>query len=53
MIFLKILLVLVALALITIGLLSLSIWIHVNKKGTKIWNFVNKHIIANEDDYKK
>jgi hypothetical protein len=30
-----------------------SLWIHKNKRGSKIWNFVNKHIITDEDEYLK
>jgi hypothetical protein len=36
-----------------VGILALSIWIHNNKRGSKIWNFVNQHIIADEDEYLK
>jgi hypothetical protein len=53
MILLKILLVLVITALILFGIVAMSIWIHINKRGTKIWDFVNKHIIAGEDEYLK
>lgn len=30
-----------------------SIYVHKNMKGTKIYHFVNNHIIADEDDYIK
>ena len=30
-----------------------SLYVHKNMKGTKIYQFVNKHIIADEDDYIK
>ena len=53
MILLKILLVLVGVSVFLFGILTVSIWIHINKRGTKIWNFVNKHIIADEDEYLK
>ena len=53
MILLKILLVLFITALVLFGIVSMSIWIHINKRGTKIWHFVNKHIITDEDEYLK
>ena len=53
MILLKILLVLVGVSVFLFGILTVSICIHINKRGTKIWNFVNKHIIADEDEYLK
>lgn len=53
MILLKILLVLVITVLVLFGIVSMSIWIHINKRGTKIWHFVNKHIITDEDEYLK
>jgi uncharacterized membrane protein YhaH (DUF805 family) len=34
-------------------IILVSIYIHNNMKDTKICNFVNKHIIANEDDFIK
>jgi hypothetical protein len=40
MILLKILLVLVGVSVFLFGILAMSIWIHINKRGTKIWNFV-------------
>lgn len=39
------------LTLIFITTLILSIYIHNNFKGTRVWKFINKYIIANEDDY--
>lgn len=33
--------------------LVVSLWIQKNKRGSKIWNFVNKHIITDEDEYLK
>jgi len=53
MILLKILLVLVGVSVFLFGILAVSIWIHISKRGTKIWNFVNKHIITDEDEYLK
>jgi hypothetical protein len=53
MILLKILLVLASISVFLFGILAISIWIHINKRGTKIWNFVNKHIITDEDEYLK
>ncbi len=50
---LKIFLLLLVLAVLMISFLSISIYIHTNMRGTKIWNFVDKHIITNEDDYIK
>lgn len=50
MIFLLIFLTLSSIFIITI---LISLYIHNNMKGTKIWNFVNKHIIADEDEYLK
>jgi hypothetical protein len=50
---LKIFLSLVILVLIFISFVFISIWIHENMRGTKIWEFVNKHIITDEDYYIK
>jgi hypothetical protein len=50
---LKIFLLLLILTVLLISFLSISIYIHSNMKGTKIWKFVDKHIITNEDDYIK
>lgn len=51
--FYNILLVLFITSILMVGILALSIWIHKNKRGSKIWNFVNKHIITDEDEYLK
>lgn len=53
MMLLKILLVLAGVSVFLFGILASTIWIHINKRGTKIWDFVNKHIIADEDEYLK
>lgn len=45
--------VLFSLVILFILIISTSLYIHKNMKGTKIWNFVNRHIIADEDDYLK
>jgi len=50
---LKIFLSLFILATVLIGFMAFAIFIHNNFRGTKIWNFVNKHIIADEDEYLK
>jgi hypothetical protein len=49
----SILIILGTLSILFISIVCVSIWIHKNMKGTKIWNFVNKHIIADEDYYIK
>lgn len=51
--FYYILLILFITSILIIGIVALSIWIHNNKRGSKIWDFVNKHIIADEDEYLK
>jgi hypothetical protein len=40
-------------SLTSIGIVFISVYIHNNMEGTKIWHFVNKHIVANEDDFIK
>lgn len=47
------LVILLILSIVFLTTILASIYIHENMKGTKIWNFVNKHIIADEDDYIK
>lgn len=47
---LKIFLILTTLLIL---FLYVSIYIHHNMRGTKIWDFVNKHIIESEDSYLK
>jgi hypothetical protein len=44
---------LLILSLIFFGIIGISLYIHKNMKGSKIWNFVNKHIITDEDEYIK
>ncbi len=46
-------LVLFLLAVFFISFISISIYIHNNMRGTKLWNFINNHIIADEDEYLK
>jgi hypothetical protein len=48
-----ILTILSILSLLFFCILIFAIYIHNNKKDTKIWNFINKHIVADEDDYLK
>lgn len=47
------LIILSSLSVLFVTTITASLYIHKNMKGTKIWNFVNKHIIADEDDYIK
>lgn len=48
-----ILVILFSIASIFTLTILISFYIHSNMKGTKIWKYVNKYIIANEDDYIK
>jgi hypothetical protein len=41
------------LAAILIGFMIFVMYIHENKRGTKLWRFINKHIITDEDEYLK
>jgi hypothetical protein len=45
------LVILLILSIVFLTTILVSIYIHENMKGTKIWNFVNKHIITDEDEY--
>lgn len=47
------LIIIFCLSIILISIVMLSLFVHKNMRGTKLWNFVNKHIIADEDDYIK
>jgi hypothetical protein len=42
-----------SISIVLVATILISIHIHENMKGTKIWNFVNKHIITDEDEYLK
>lgn len=50
---LLIFLILLSMSIVFVITILMSIYIHENMKGTKIWNFVNKHIITDEDEYLK
>lgn len=50
---LKIFLSLLILSAFFMLIVLTSIYILNNMRGTKLWKFVNKHIIADEDDYLK
>lgn len=47
------LIILFCLSIIFVSIVMISLFIHKKMRGTKLWNFVNKHIIADEDDYIK
>jgi hypothetical protein len=44
-------LILFLLSVFFIGILLTSIYIYNNMRGTKMWNYVNKYIITDEDEY--
>jgi hypothetical protein len=43
------LITLVIISILNIFLLCVSIYIHENKKGTKIWKFIDRYIITETD----
>ena len=46
-------LIFLLLSIISFFSIIVSMYIHNNMKGTKLWRFINKHIIADEDEYLK
>lgn len=47
------LIILAILSVLFVTTITASLYIHKNMRGTKLWNFVNKHILADENDYIK